>query len=99
MLRRTLMLCLVAMPLAAFSEVLSLTLGLDVNSPYGLSEPWFTIRNALLRCDDLQSVAERPDVKAATAEVTTKGRQLPDFAKLQKAVSESGGGASLRGVE
>jgi hypothetical protein len=99
MLLRTTILCLVAMPCAAFSQVHSLTLGFDVNSPYGLSEPWYTIRNGLLRSDDLQTVAERPDVKTATAEATTKGGQLPDLRKLQKAVIESGAGASLRGVE
>jgi hypothetical protein len=99
MLLRTTILCLVAMPCAAFSQVHSLTLGFEVNSPYGLSEPWYTIRSGLLRSDDLQTVAERPDVRTATAEATTKGGQLPDLAKLQKAVSESGAGATLRGVE
>jgi hypothetical protein len=99
MLLRTTILCLVAMPLAAFSQVHSLTLGIDVNSPYGLSEPWFTIRNALLRCDDLQTVAEQPDRKTATAQATPKGGKLPDLAKLEKAIRESGGGATLRGVE
>jgi len=83
----------------SFSQVVSLTLGFDVNSPYGLSEPWFTIRNALLRSDDLQDVAERPDVKTATANAITKGGVLPDFDKLRKTVAESGAGASLRGVE
>ena len=99
MLLRTVILCLVAMPYAALSQVHSLTLGFDVNSPYGLSEPWFTIRNGLLRCDELQTVAERPDAKTATAEATNKGGQLPDLAKIQKALGESGAGATLRGVE
>ena len=99
MLLRTVILCLLWVPLSAFSQVHSLTLGIDVNSPYGLSEPWFTIRNALLRCEDFQSVAERPDRKAATAEVLTKNGELPDIAKLQKVISESGAGATLRGVE
>ena len=97
MLLRTVIVCLVAT--SALAQVHSLTLGLDVNSPYGLSEPWFTIRNALLRCEDLQSVAEQADRKTGTAQVTTKSGLLPDLAKLQKIVSESGAGATLRGVE
>jgi hypothetical protein len=97
MLLRAVILCLVATP--AFAQVHSLTLGLDVNSPYGLSEPWFTIRNALLRSDDFERVAERPDVKTATAEAIPKGGQIPDLTKLQKVVSESGAGATLRSVE
>jgi hypothetical protein len=99
MLRCATILCLAAMPLVALSQVHSLTLGFDVNSPYGLSEPWYTIRNALLRSDDLQSVAERPDTKTSTAQAATKGGQLPDLDKLGKTVSESGAGATLRGVE
>ena len=99
MLLRTAIVCLLAMPLSALSQVRSLTLGIDVNSPYGLSEPWFTIRNALLRCEHFQSVAERPDRKAATAEVATKNGELPDIAKVQKVISESGAGATLRGLE
>jgi hypothetical protein len=91
--------CLVAVPLAGLSQVQSLTLGVDVNSPYGLSEPWYTIRNALVRCDDLQTVAEQPDRKAATAQVTPKGGRLPDLVKLETAIRESGAGATLRGVE
>lgn len=85
--------------LSANAQVVSLTLGLDVNSPYGLSEPWFTLRNGLLRCEQLQTVAERPDVKTRTAEVTTKGGKLPDLVQLQKAIQDCGAGARLRGVE
>ena len=99
MLLRTVILCLLSMPLWAFSQAHSLTLGIDVNSPYGLSEPWFTIRNALLRCEEFQSVAERPDRKTATADVVPKNGELPDVSKLQKVISESGAGATLRGVE
>lgn len=96
---RALVLWLALSPCVSFSQVASLTLGFDVNSPYGLSEPWYTIRTALLRSDDLQDVAERPDVKTATADAITKGGVLPDFDKLRKTVAESGAGASLRGVE
>src|SRR5687768_7340296 len=97
MLLRTTILCLAA--ISGFGQVHSLTLGLDVNSPYGLSEPWFTIRNGLLRCEDIETVAERPDLKSAVAQVTPRDGRLPDFEKLQRALSESGAGASLRGVE
>lgn len=96
---RAVVLWLALSPCVSFSQVASLTLGFDVNSPYGLSEPWFTVRNALLRSGDLQDVAERPDVKTATADAITKGGLLPDFDKLRKTVAESGAGASLRGVE
>lgn len=99
MLLRTIILCLVVLPLAALSQVHSLTLGIDVNSPYGLSEPWFTIRNALLRCPEIATVAELPDRKTGTGEITTKDAQLPDMAKLQNIIRESGAGATLRGVE
>jgi len=99
MLLRAAILCVVAMPLAGFSQVHSLTLGIDVNSPYGLSEPWFTIRNALLRCPDIATVAEQADRKSATGEVTTKNGQLPELVKLENLIRESGAGATLRGVE
>jgi hypothetical protein len=81
------------------AQVVSLTLGLDVNSPYGLSEPWFTLRNGLLRCEEIESVAERPDVKAGTGEVTTKGGKLPDLGRLEQAIKDCGAGARLRSVE
>lgn len=96
---RITILCLVVLPLTGFSQVHSLTLAIDVNSPYGLSEPWFTIRNALLRCPDVATVAELPDRKTGTGEMTTKDAQLPDMAKLQNIIRESGAGAILRGVE
>ena len=96
---RAITLWLALLPCVSFCQVISLTLGFDVNSPYGLSEPWYTIRNALLRSDDLEAVAERPDVKMATADAATKGGALPDLDKLQKTVTESGAGATLRGVE
>jgi hypothetical protein len=96
---RAVVLWLALSPCVSFSQVVSLTLGFDVNSPYGLSEPWYTIRTALLRSDDLQDVAERPDVKTATADAITKGGVLPDLDKLRKSVAESGAGATLRGVE
>lgn len=84
---------------SAPAEVLSLTLGLDVNSPYGISEPWATIRAGLLRLDYVDSVAELPDRKAATGEVRTKKGCVPDVAALAKSVSDLGAGAALRGVE
>jgi len=99
MLVRAAILCLVAMPLTGFSQVHSLTLGIDVNSPYGLSEPWFTIRNALLRCPDIATVAEQANRKSATGEVTTKNAQLPDLMKLETVIRESVAGATLRAVE
>jgi hypothetical protein len=99
MLLRTAILFLLAMPLPALSQLHSLTLGIDVNSPYGLSEPWFTIRGALARCPDFESVAEQADRRTATAEAIPKNGIIPDFERIEKAVIESGGGARLRAIE
>lgn len=98
-LRRAVILSLLVLPCAAMSQVHSLTLGIDVNSPYGLSEAWFTIRNALLRSGELETVAERPDVKTGTARVTPRSGKFLDPAKLEKAIADSGAGAKLRSME
>src|SRR5688572_1392952 len=84
---------------SAPAEVLSLTLGVDVNSPYGISEPWATIRAGLLRLEYIESVAELPDRKTATGEMRTKNGRVPDVEVLAKALRELGAGAKLRGVE
>src|SRR5688572_13908116 len=84
---------------AAQAEVTAITLGLDVNSPYGISEPWVTIREGLLRLDYVESVAALPDRKAATGELRTKNGSVPDVNALNTAVRELGAGATLRGVE
>jgi hypothetical protein len=84
---------------SAPGEVVSLTLGIDVNSPYGISEPWATIRAGLLRLDYVDSVAELPDRKTATGEMRTKNGRVPDVEALAKALLELGAGAKLRGVE
>jgi hypothetical protein len=86
---------------AAFgrAEVLSVTIGVDVNSPYGISEPWVIIREGLLRLDYIESVSSQPDRKSATGELRTKGGRVPDVEALAKGIREIGAGASLRGVE
>jgi len=84
---------------AAQAEVTSITLGLDVNSPYGISEPWITIREGLLRLDYVDSVASLPDRKSATGELRTKNGRVPDVDALSTAIRELGAGATLRGVE
>jgi hypothetical protein len=83
---------------AAFGQVVSMTLAFEVNSPYGLSEPWFTLRHGLLRSTDIETVAERPDRKACTGTITTKGGKLVDLDELAKTVHDSGAGATLRVV-
>lgn len=83
----------------AFAEVLSVTLGIDVNSPYGISEPWVTIRNGLLRLDYVESVGALADRKTATGELRTKGGRLPQVEALALALRETGAGATLRGIE
>ena len=84
---------------ATQAEVTSITLGLDVNSPYGISEPWVTIRDGLLRLDYIESVASAPDRKGATGELRTKNGRVPDVDALSTAIRELGAGATLRGVE
>jgi len=91
-------LCAIA-GLTAQAEVISLTLGIDVNSPYGISEPWVTIREGLLRLDYVESVANLPDRKSGTGEMRTKNGRVPDVDTLAKALRELGAGATLRGVE
>ena len=91
---------LCCMPLvAAHGQVLSMTLAFEVNSPYGLSEPWFTLRHGLLRHPQIETVSERPDLKARTGAITTKAGKLLDLAELERTIRECGAGASLRGVE
>jgi hypothetical protein len=84
---------------AAQAEVISITLGLDVNSPYGISEPWIAIREGLLRLDYVESVANAPDRKSATGELRTKNARVPDVDALSTAIRELGTGATLRGAE
>jgi hypothetical protein len=84
---------------SAAAEVRSLTLGIDVNSPYGIGEPWAMIREGLLRLNDIESVSAQPDRKTATGEVRTKDGRVPDMDALAKSLREIGAGASLRGVE
>ena len=83
----------------ALSQVHSLTLGIDVNSPYGIGEPWATIRGGLQRLDFVESVGAQPDRQTKTGELRTKGGLLPDLDVLAKAVRDTGAGATLRGVE
>lgn len=84
---------------AAYGEVRSVTIGVDVNSPYGISEPWVMIREGLLRLDGIESVNPQPDRKTATGELHTKNGRVPDVDALAKGLREIGAGASLRGVE
>jgi hypothetical protein len=83
----------------AGAEVRSVTVGIDVNSPYGLGEPWAIIREGLLRLAYVEWVDPQPDRKTATAELRTKGGRVPDVDALAKAIRDIGAGASLRGVE
>jgi hypothetical protein len=84
---------------AAYGEVRSVTIGVDVNSPYGISEPWVMIREGLLRLDDIESVSPQADRKTATGELRTKNGRVPDVDALAKGLREIGAGATLRGVE
>jgi hypothetical protein len=89
--------CVSACSVAA--EVLSVTIGVDVNSPYGIGEPWVMIREGLLRLEGVESVSPQPDRQTRTGELRTKGGRVPDVEALAKGLREMGAGASLRGVE
>lgn len=84
---------------AAQAEVCSVTIGIDVNSPYGIGEPWVIIREGLLRLESIESVSPQPDRQTATGELRTKKGLVPDVDALAKSIREIGAGASLRGVE
>jgi hypothetical protein len=86
-------------PKANQAEVLSLTIGVDVNSPYGISEPWAIIREGLQRLDFVDSISALPDRKTATGELRTRHGRVPDVNALALALKEIGAGATLRGVE
>lgn len=90
---------LTALSPPACAQVRSLTLGINVNSPYGIGEPWVTIREGLQRLDFVESISAQPDKDASTGELRTKNGQLPDLEVLAKALRDTGAGASLRGVE
>lgn len=90
-------LCLSLCTLGA--EVRSVTIGIDVNSPYGIGEPWVMIREGLLRLENIEFVSPEPDRRTTTGELRTKGGRLPDVEALGKSIREIGAGASLRGVE
>lgn len=77
----------------------ALWLGLEVNGPYGLREPWAMIREGLLRSGDWEWLAEAPDLAAETFGARSASACWPRQTLLARQVSELGAGASLRGVE
>lgn len=83
----------------ARADVRSITVGIDVNSPYGLGEPWVIIREGLLRLENIEWVSPQPDRQNSTGELRTKGGVMPDLDALAKSIRDIGAGASLRGVE
>src|SRR5262245_53210719 len=85
--------------LAAQAQVQSLTLAIQVNSPYGIGEPWATIRDGLQRLEFVESISQQPDHKASTGEMRTRQGRLPDLDTLAQALRDTGAGASLLGVE
>jgi hypothetical protein len=90
---------LTVLVITARAEVQSITVGIDVNSPYGLGEPWAIIREGLLRLDYVEWVSPQPDRKTRTGELRTKEGRLPDLDVFASAIRDIGAGASLRGVE
>jgi hypothetical protein len=80
-------------------EACALRLGLDVNGPYGLGEPWAVIREGLLGAGGWEWVAEAPDLETATFNARAASGGWPDQAALGRQLSTLGAGATLRGVE
>lgn len=81
------------------AEVRSLTLGIHVNSPYGLGEPWPDLREQLLKFPGIERVCEVPSTDTETCEVLPRGGRLPDAKQLGAFIQGLGLGASLRGME
>lgn len=80
-------------------RVNALWLGVDVNGPYGLAEPWVVIRDGLKRTGDWDWLVETPDLETATFAAHPVAGRWPDQVALARQVSELGAGATLRGVE
>ncbi len=80
-------------------ELHALWIGLEVNGPYGLREPWAMIREGLLRSGDWVWLAEAPDLVAETFGARSASACWPRQTLLVRRVSDLGAGASLRGVE
>jgi hypothetical protein len=77
----------------------TLWLGLDVNGPYGLGEPWAVIREGLQSAGGWEWLAETPDLETATFRGRLSSGCWPDEAVLKRQLSAVGAGATLRGVE
>ncbi len=80
-------------------EAHALWLGLEVNGPYGLGEPWAVIREGIKRSGDWEWLAETPDLETATFRARTSAGRWPELAVLANQVGDLGAGATLRGVE
>ncbi|MEW6301856.1 MAG: hypothetical protein AB1705_00180 [Verrucomicrobiota bacterium] len=90
---------LAALTPEAGAQVRSLTLGIQVNSPYGISEPWVGLREELVKFPGIEWVSERPATQAETCEVRPRGGRLLDASQLDEFIRNTGAGASLRGME
>lgn len=78
---------------------LLVSVGLDVNGPYGLAEPWAVIRDGLNGSGQWKWMAEAPDLETATFRARTADGLSPSLPALARRVSDLGAGATLRGVE
>lgn len=80
-------------------ELPALTLGIRVNSPYGLGEPWAELRENLRRFSGIGRVAEAPDNERSTATVHLRDGCVPALPALDAHLQAAGIGAQLTGAE
>jgi hypothetical protein len=76
-----------------------LTIGIRVNSPYGLIEPWGMLRETLSRFPAIVRVDERPDLNASTAQVWTRPGVTFSLAALNDHLRRAALGAEALGFE
>lgn len=83
----------------AMTEAQVLTVGIRVNSPYGLTEPWAAVRSCLTRLPSVTWVATEPNVDGATVAVRVKSGQPVNTSQWNTALGRLGIGAELTGIE
>ncbi len=81
------------------SVLRELRLGIRVNSPYGLTEPWATMRSTVEQLPGIAAVGGAPDLATSTVEVRLEKAAQVDVATWAKSIQSTGDGAQLFGIE